>query len=572
MGSRCQCIPGKPILIALVLDAGSRAAIETIHSMARHGVEVDAAADNDCLAFKSKRVRRCLHQPAAADTDNFLEWLRKHDQELGYSLIVPSTEISLRHFLCLPESDPLRQKAVLASNGSLRVALDKSLTLDLCAKLNIPVPNSNLIGPGREVPACNSYPAVLKPVSSVVYRDGFLKQLRACVVRSEFERCEVLAEMLVDSAVLQQEFVPGHGVGIEMLYRHGQPVWYFCHERLHEGTGQPGLGGGSSYRRSIAPKGQLLCHAVALLNALQWHGVAMVEFRVEENGSFWLMEINPRLWGSVALAIDAGVDFPFGLLCVATSSELAPQPDYTVGYSTRLLWQDIGWLGHRILYRMDRYAVMEMLKLLKPIVGNESWDYFDWGDLGVTIADFRAFVSGKLRSVRNKIAKRWERKGARKIHNANLHRILSSTDRPRKALFLCHGNICRSPVSKLMLETRFGSFEASSAGFYSRTGRSSPPHIQRLAKAFAVDVSSHLSKLVTRDMVSAADVVFLYDMANFEHFCKEFPESTNKVLFLGMFSQPRSFEIRDPYDLKEADAVKVLEQISKAIDGVGARL
>ena len=54
-----------------------------------------------------------------------------------------------------------------------------------------------------------------------------------------------------------------------------------------------------------------------LLTALNWHGVAMVEFKIDATGQHWLMEINPRLWGSLALSIDAGVDFPLGLLQVA---------------------------------------------------------------------------------------------------------------------------------------------------------------------------------------------------------------------------------------------------------------
>ena len=48
-----------------------------------------------------------------------------------------------------------------------------------------------------------------------------------------------------------------------------------------------------------------------LLDELNWHGVAMVEFKVTEDGTPYLMEINTRFWGSLQLAIDAGVDFPY---------------------------------------------------------------------------------------------------------------------------------------------------------------------------------------------------------------------------------------------------------------------
>jgi len=49
-----------------------------------------------------------------------------------------------------------------------------------------------------------------------------------------------------------------------------------------------------------------------LLSRLKWNGVAMVEFKkVIEEGDYRLMEINPRLWGSLDLSIAAGIDFPY---------------------------------------------------------------------------------------------------------------------------------------------------------------------------------------------------------------------------------------------------------------------
>ncbi|MCK7577967.1 MAG: ATP-grasp domain-containing protein [Chromatiales bacterium] len=58
----------------------------------------------------------------------------------------------------------------------------------------------------------------------------------------------------------------------------------------------------------------MLAMAKKLLDAVSWHGVAMVEFRVTLEGKPYLMEINTRFWGSLQLAIDAGVDFPYWLI------------------------------------------------------------------------------------------------------------------------------------------------------------------------------------------------------------------------------------------------------------------
>lgn len=572
MGSCDIRVQGTRVLKSLVLDAHSRAAVEAIQSLARRGVQVDAAAENDSIAFRSKRLWRHLRQPFAAQTDLFLKWLTDLDRESDYSLIVPATEGSLRHFLALPESNRLRQKAVLSSNSAMQIALDKSLTIKLASKLCIPIPETSLIIPGEDVPNCDSYPVVLKPVSSQVSEAGVVKLLQSRIVQNEFERREALYDMLPKSAVLQQELVSGYGVGVEMLYRRGKSIWQFSHKRLHEGSGLPGLGSGSSYRQSIRPNQELLGHSTRLLDALEWHGVAMVEYKVAEDGRFWLMEINPRLWGSLALAIDSGVDFPYGLLCIATGREVPPPTPYKIGYSTRLLSKDLDWIRNRFFYHPDVYVGLEVLKLLRPIIGRESWDYFDWGDLSVTAADFDLFVSEKFQAAREKIAKFPKRRAAKRLHAANLRGFLASERRPRRVLFLCHGNICRSPTAELLMRRRCPDLEVKSAGFHPREGRPSPEHVQKLATTLSIDLSNSLSKRVSAELVLDSDVVFLHDMRNYDYFCHEFPQDKNKILFLGLFSDPPLMEIKDPYDFDISATRRVTRQISAAIDSVGKKL
>jgi predicted ATP-grasp superfamily ATP-dependent carboligase len=82
-------------------------------------------------------------------------------------------------------------------------------------------------------------------------------------------------------------------------------------------------------------------HATALLRAMGWRGVAMVEFKQNlSDGSLRLMEINGRFWGSLQLAIDAGVDFPALAVDVALGRKRAPLKAYRVGARSRWLWGD----------------------------------------------------------------------------------------------------------------------------------------------------------------------------------------------------------------------------------------
>lgn len=569
MEPRGERLPRPPL--ALVLDADSRAGTESIQSLGRHQVIVDAAAEGAALGFSSRQVRRRLSQPAARQESHFCEWLRELDRDAGYSLIIPSTERSLRQFLYLSESDQLRQKAVLPSNESLRTGLDKSLTLEVAASLGIPAPDTVVIRPGAVIPSCVAYPVVLKPVVSLLNRAGELKALQARLVRSEWERQSALEEMLADSSVLQQEYVEGRGVGVEMLYCRGKGVWYFAHERLHEGSALCGLGGGSSYRRAISPNQELLRHTRAILDKLDWHGVAMVEYKVAIDGRCWLMEVNPRLWGSLALAIDAGLDFPYGLLCVASGRSLPRQPDYCVGYRTRSLFDDFEWLKNRLLERPDARTVAEVWGLLRPLGGGESWDHFDWHDLGVTAAAFRRFMGRVAQAGRGRVVRSTLTGSVRRAHKANLRRFRDG-ERPRKVLLLCYGNICRSPSAELLMRRRYPGLEILSAGFHPTAGRGSPPHVREAARAHSIDLSSSASRRVTRDMVRSADAVFLADLRNYRDFCREFPEERAKVLMLGLFLKPAVLEIEDPYDLDLGRTNEVLGQISAAIDSAGREL
>src|SRR5207245_11134857 len=116
-------------------------------------------------------------------------------------------------------------------------------------------------------------------------------------------RLDFLRTWVPHVPVLQQTYVRGYGVGIELLFDHGQEIWHFAHERIHE---IPLTGGGSSYRRSLRPPAELVESARGLLKSLRWHGVSMGGLKDQPDGKFYLMEINTRLWGVRALDHEAG--------------------------------------------------------------------------------------------------------------------------------------------------------------------------------------------------------------------------------------------------------------------------
>lgn len=118
-----------------------------------------------------------------------------------------------------------------------------------------------------------------------------------------------------------EEHVKGEGWGASFLYFQGEMVASFIHRRLREKLKT----GGTSTLREQAYNKDLEFFGKQILSSVNWNGFAMCEFKVCPNTKkVWFIEVNPRLWGSLPLSIDAGIDFPyFAVLCALQQPELA---------------------------------------------------------------------------------------------------------------------------------------------------------------------------------------------------------------------------------------------------------
>lgn len=560
----------------LVLDGHSRAAVETLQSLGRVGAVLDvAAASADALSFRSRYPARRLLQPAQTSTADFLDWLRRMDCEREYTLVVPTTEVSLLGLNTLPASDALRRRAVLPPRHAVDVALDKERTWRLAAELRIPVPRSVTIERLDQLPPCDAYPVALKPTRSQVVIDDRMITVSAGLARDSAERVDFLRRWVPRVPVQQQEYVPGHGVGVELLYDRGRKLWHFLHERIHE---MPLTGGASTYRRSMPVDLALLAAAQTLLDELQWHGAAMVEFRVNRPGEFWLMEINPRLWGSLALAVDAGVNFPRGLLSLAMGQSPGPQPSYRSHYYSRDLPNDLRWFkanaaaDRRDPLLLTRSPVLSLLELSRPLAGRESWDHFDWRDPCVTVA----LVAGAIQDTTEVFGRMLRRclfaLTSRHRHRRVLGRALGRSNGRLAVLFLCYGNICRSPFAERLTAECLPGHDISSAGFHDREGRCPPAHLLAAAESMGVDMSGTRSVRVTRRQIDGADLVLVMDTDNYRAVATEFPHAIPRTTFLGLFAPRPALDITDPYAATEAEAHRILGQIEASVAGLVAWL
>ncbi|WP_134670876.1 carboxylate--amine ligase [Halorussus marinus] len=147
------------------------------------------------------------------------------------------------------------------------------------------------------------------------------------------------------------------------LYDRGEPVATY---QKHQIRAKTYAGGTSVYRESVAVPA-LERAGRALLGELDWHGLAEVEFlRDPETGEFELMEVNPRMWASVACAIEAGADFPYYYWRLATGEADGIDDEYAVGTGNHSLF---GELQHLSSVLRDDYPDVE-----RPAFDRRLWE------------------------------------------------------------------------------------------------------------------------------------------------------------------------------------------------------
>lgn len=330
----------------LVTDAGRGSAVAVIRSLGRLGWHVVAAAsDPRAAGFRSRHAAARIRYPdPLADREAMVEHLVETCRERQIDLIVPVTEeVALPVSRARSRFEP-RTRVALAEPASFERARDKDQVLELAREVGIPVPRTRTVTAGTADSAdpMLGWPVVVKPAVS---RDSDGDQTlvhEVAYAGNAGALASILAALPATTTVLLQELCPGAGIGVELVTDRGRVIEAFQHRRLRE---VPTTGGASSYRESMALDPGLFEHATALLSALRWTGVAMVEFKVGPDGPR-LMEVNPRLWGSLPLALAAGVDIPQRMARLHLGH---PQPEgptpYRAGVRARNLTLDLHWAG-----------------------------------------------------------------------------------------------------------------------------------------------------------------------------------------------------------------------------------
>lgn len=140
---------------------------------------------------------------------------------------------------------------------------------------------------------------------------------------------------------------------------------------------------------------------------------------------------------------------------------------------------------------------------------------------------------------------------------------------PESVIFLCLGNVCRSPYGAFVLASRSPHVRVDSAGFIG-PDRAPPDDARHVARARGVEHGHHRSKVVTRELLAAADAVFLFDRFNVARLRQFGGMSDDRVFWLGDFDSEWTGKraIIDPWGKPREEFERTFERIERCIDEV----
>lgn len=412
----------------LILDAGWRTAVTSARSLGRAGLRValgEAAGQypegHEPPSFHSRYCARSMTLPDyTTDPAAYLEAITAFVTEHRVRVLLPVGDASIT--MLAPQRKRFADVGctlAVPSDAALEIANDKTRTLELADKLGIAYPRSVPVANAGDLRTAEEqfgYPFVVKP--TVSWTGQAAERVAPTEVINEAEAVKATESYLATGCeVIAQQLASGDRISISLFVVDGQMLAYCGCTALRT---TPPLGGVSVQRISIPVGKDLLDSAVNLVTAAGLEGACEVEYRCDAQGNPLLMEINPRLAGTLENAMHSGVNFPLMIWQWATGEAIEPVRSYPAGVRTRWLAGDLRWVWDSMMQsgRPDTLSPARSLwTFTSEFFRTRHYDLVDARDMRPALAEVRD-TAGIIRKQWQK-RKEWRESGGSAIYVSN---------------------------------------------------------------------------------------------------------------------------------------------------------
>ena len=320
--------------------------VTCLRSLGRRGVHTIAPCERRTPAFSSRYCDEPIIVPSPeTDVGEYKDTLLSLALREDTRAIIPMREVDV-YVLSKYRSEFAEGVSPLWPGfETLETVHDRNKLIETARSADVSVPKTALLGEvddwstqqivkARYALLADAYVDVEPPE-----RTSSTDLVRFLDAGAEPDREAILEEMEHEPIV--QEYVPGDEYAFWALYEHGEPI-ATCLK--HQIRGISYTGGTSVYRETTHIPA-LESAGRALLDHLDWHGFASVQFKKDaRTGEFTLLELNPRVWVSISCPVRAGLDFPYYYWQLANGEAVTVPRDYPEGFGTHRLGGEVMYL------------------------------------------------------------------------------------------------------------------------------------------------------------------------------------------------------------------------------------
>jgi predicted ATP-grasp superfamily ATP-dependent carboligase len=293
-----------------VLVTGSEhpAGLAALRALHQAGFEAWAAVQSRAsLGARSRASAGLVHVPdPRAGPDAFVGALAEAARRIGAAAVLPGTEAALLAMAGRESAFPASVALGSAPEGTLLRATGKIALALLALRAGFGVPPNRVVAAGDPVARYElSFPAIVKPLQSELATGGRLRRFEATRVESAAE-LEPALRALPEEAGLVQPFIDGrlisvngvafdglvHGINQHVVHR----VWP---DRCGQAVNCETIPMTPGRERRVA----------AFMEELGWSGIFNLQL-IEHEGRDYVIDLNPRFYVSMTLAVAAGLNLP----------------------------------------------------------------------------------------------------------------------------------------------------------------------------------------------------------------------------------------------------------------------